>query len=99
MYSPVHSPEYIFGDIEIVKATRKPCPVCGHPTGDCVGENASPLSVLGETSISADQDKILVEQDVTRQVQITPRISTTITVARAGTWITRAKAKELGIIR
>lgn len=98
MYGSVHNPEYIFGDIEIVKATHSPCPVCGHPTGDCAGGATPPLQVLGETSVSADQDKILVEQDVTRRVHVTPRIETTIVVARAGSWITRKKAKELGII-
>lgn len=72
--------------------------MCGHPTGDCAGDNTPPLQVLGETSKSADQDKIRVEHDVVKQLQITPLISTTITVARAGTWITRKKGKELGII-
>ena len=98
MYGPTHYPEYVFGNIDIVKATHEPCPVCGHPTGDCAGETAPPLHVLGETSASADQDKIRVEKDVVKEVQVTPLISTTIVVARAGSWITRKKGKELGII-
>lgn len=41
------SSEYILGDIPIVRADRKACPVCGHPTGDCATDTSEPKHVIG----------------------------------------------------
>jgi hypothetical protein len=31
----------LFDNVTILPADRKPCLVCGHPTGDCAGDKAS----------------------------------------------------------
>lgn len=45
----------------------------------------------------APQNEVLVLEDLFDTVQITPRTSTRVLVARAGTYISRDKAIEFGI--
>lgn len=86
-------------DIKFLQADRQPCPVCGHPTGDCVGTPAkSPLKVVGYSDPrSKKQQTVLVDKDIYEEVYITEFTKTTVLVAKAGTYITLEKAIELGI--
>lgn len=91
----------IYGDIPFMSATREPCIVCGHTTGDCTTQEAEPTHIFGVSSTSGsmnDNQKVLVEKDIIEEVQLTPFTKSKVLVARAGTYITIARAKELGII-
>lgn len=95
-------PEYVLDGIRIVRASRTPCIVCGHPTGDCSDNNAvKPRHVIGDDMFKKPQKaeaEVLVLEDLFDTVQITPRTSTRVLVARAGTYISRSKAIEFGLI-
>lgn len=95
------TPEMLFGDIPFLSARREPCIICGHLTGDCTTPTAEPKHIIGVSTplgtLSNDQ-KVLVEKDVIEETQITPFTKAKILVARAGTYVTVERAKELGII-
>ena len=90
-----------FADGYIVHANREPCPICGHPTGDCPGESESPDSLVG-WSDSPDGMRqvqmIYVEEDIWEERQITPGRTTKILKHRAGSSIPFDEAKKLGLV-
>ena len=91
----------LFGDIPFISADREPCIVCGHKTGDCSTDFSAPKQIFGTSrdfGTLADEQKILVERDIIEVKQITPFTKSRVLVARKGSHITIAKAKELGII-
>lgn len=91
-----------YDGIQILKAERKPCPVCGHPTGDCQGELVKPDHIIGENleiqSLKHER-MILVEEDVFEDREVTPHTSARVLIHRAGSYVTRQKAIELGILK
>lgn len=87
-----------------MKADRSPCPICGHPTGDCVPSDAeSPRISLADAGTRMESlkesQKILVEEDVFEERQITPFTKITVRIAKKGSYVTLDKAKELGILK
>jgi hypothetical protein len=91
----------IYGDIPFMSANREPCIVCGHTTGDCTTKESEPSHIFGVSTTAGsmnDNQKILVEKDIIEEVQLTPFTKSKVLVARAGTYVTIARAKELGII-
>lgn len=88
------------GSIKVTGAQRSPCPVCGHPTGDCAGESGPPKTIFGyNTNSSFDQNlTFLVEEDVIETREIAPGLSTKRVVHKKGSQITFQRAKELGLI-
>ena len=42
------------GDFNILRADRMPCPICGHPTGDCAGETPAPARIVGLGMLGGD---------------------------------------------
>lgn len=94
------SKEYIYGDIELTKATREPCIVCGHPTGDCSDVGAEPKHIFGTDSVveTVKQSQlVLVEETIYGTRQISPFTTAKVILAAKGTYVTLEKAKELGI--
>lgn len=95
-------PEYVLGDVRVVRASRTPCIVCGHHTGDCAGEaTTKPRHVLGDSMFEGKPSvsgEVLLTEDLHDTVNITPRTTTRVLVARAGTYISREKALEFGLI-
>lgn len=91
--------EFVFGGIRLLKASREPCPVCGHPTGDCAGETLPPKHFFGYGTIpSMEQDQdFLVEEDIFMERQITPFTKGRVLVARKGSRISLGLARELGL--
>ncbi len=92
-------PEYVLDNIRVVRATREPCPVCGHPTGDCAEAGQKPLKIIGWGTIPSmiDEQDFLVEEDVIVEKHITPYTVAKVIVAHKGERIPLAKAKELGL--
>lgn len=93
-------PEYLYGDIEILKRQEGECVVCGHPTGDCTTETAAPHHIWGITEVPsmADTTMILVEKDVVVYRQITGDTKAPVVLARAGQKVSVSRARELGIV-
>lgn len=92
--------EYIYGDIEIVRADGLPCPVCGAPNGSCTTPDAAPKHIIGADSVIKtlmDVQLILVEEDVYGEAQITRFTKAKVILAHKGSYVTLEKAKELGI--
>lgn len=83
-----------------LRATREPCPVCGHPTGDCTGDSGPPKRIwgLGDVPSMVEGQTVLVGEDIWEEKQITAYTKTKVLVARAGSKIPLVQARELGII-
>lgn len=90
--------EYILPNVRYLRADRQPCPVCGHPTGDCAGEQQPPVRILGGPYDNRKTEPgVLVTEDIYEEVFLTERTKTTVLVAKAGTYIPLQKAIELGL--
>lgn len=83
------------------KATRQPCPVCGHPTGDCTGDSPAPKTIWGyNTNSSLDLNQtFLIEEDYFEEREIGPNLFIKILVYPKGKQIPLIKAKEMGFIK
>lgn len=88
------------GDYVVAVADRQPCPVCGHPTGDCSGNSPPPKQIWGLASVpSMEKDQtILVEHDIYEERQITPFTTSRVLVAAKGKHVSLDKARELGLL-
>lgn len=86
------------GDIEISMADRQPCPVCGHPTGDCTSETTElpKTKLLGP--MNSTEPLILVEEDFTEERNLTPYTKTRVLIHSKGSYITLSRARELGLM-
>ena len=85
----------------ILHADREPCPVCGHPTGDCAGDLESPDSLVGwhDSPDSMKQiQMVYVENEIWEERQITPGRTTKILKHRAGSSIPYEEAQKLGLV-
>lgn len=100
-HSRNEGPERLFDNVMITRADRMPCPVCGHPTGDCTGETAPPTKIAGMGGVYSSQKEIatfLVEEDIKEERQITPFYKNTVVIHRKGSYITADEAKKLGLL-
>lgn len=92
--------EKIGDNISILRATRQPCPVCGHPTGDCDGESGPPQKIAGLGGVIEslkELQTVLVENDIYEERQITPFTKARVIVHHKGSYVTLEQAKNLGI--
>jgi hypothetical protein len=78
---------------------RTPCPVCGHPPGDCTGPNSAPKHVIGPNIFPSlgHEETVVVEEDIFEVRPITSFTSARVLVCRAGSAISLTEAKRLGI--
>lgn len=93
--------EYLYGDIRILRADRSPCPICGHPTGDCVPENHEPPNKIFGLGLFASIEKEqmhTLDRDILEEKQIAPRQTITVVKYRKGQQIPSSTARELGLI-
>lgn len=92
--------EYILGNVRLIRAERQECPVCGHPTGDCSGDQIAPSRILlhGTTPSLEEEQLVLVEADIYEERKVGELTTARFLVARKGSKIPFAKAKELGIL-
>jgi len=85
-------------------ADRQPCIICGQPNGDCVGDSPRPSKVAFSDEATlppslVQSAKILVEEDVFEERQITPFTKITVRLAKKGSYVTIDKARKLGILK
>jgi hypothetical protein len=75
--------------------------VCGHPTGDCAGDNSSHTRIAGFGMIESLKvvQTFLVEEDIHEERQITPSIKTKVLLHKKGKQIPYAEAERLGLIK
>jgi hypothetical protein len=70
----VENYDYIYGDLPILRADRQPCPVCGHPTGDCADDTQrAPIRIFGLGMFGSldDQQTYTVMEDVYEDRRLT----------------------------
>lgn len=97
----LHGTPSLGNDVSWLGATREPCPVCGHPTGDCTGTDA--LTTPPRVQFAplekprADDPMVLVPEDIWEDVQITSLTKTRVLVAKAGTYLPLVRAREYGL--
>jgi hypothetical protein len=86
--------------ISYLRASRKPCLVCGHPTGDCTGESGPPETIWGyNTNSSLDKKTTFyVEDDYYEERELVPGFVTRVLIHRKGKHIPLEEAKKLGLI-
>lgn len=79
---------------------RTPCPVCGHPTGDCTGAAPAPSHVIGPNIFPSlgHEETIVVQEDVFEERQITQFTKARVLVCRAGSAMPISVARRLGIL-
>lgn len=87
-----------------LRADRSPCPVCGHPTGDCSSTDSNKVNIaFGDANTRMESmkeiQKILVEDDIFEERQITPYTKISVRIAKKGSYVTIDRAIELGIIK
>lgn len=86
-------------DIKFARADRSPCPVCGHPTGDCAAETSAPAHIIGFDVAGEKQTPLIfLEEDVWEERPITPYTKARVLVYRKGQSIGHDEAKRLGLI-
>lgn len=91
----------IINGVKFYRAKRSPCPVCGHPTGDCKGESESPKTIFGYSTNGELSDSVtfFLEEDYVETRQIAPGLSTRVIVHKKGTTIPLSRARELGLLK
>jgi len=86
-------------EVGFLSASREPCPVCGHPTGDCSGSSEPPKKIAGFNTIEqlVGEQTWLVEEPIYEERQITPYTKTTVLKYPKGTQIPLEEARNLGL--
>lgn len=86
--------------VSYLRATRQPCLVCGHPTGDCAGDSPVIDTIWGyNTGTSLDESQhFIVTEDYFEEREIGPNLFVKILLYPKGKQIPLKKAKELGFI-
>ena len=89
---------YKMEGVSFLEADRSPCPVCGHPTGDCAGDN-TPTHVIGFEAAKVKSTPLFhVEEEIWEERQITPYTKARVLVYKKGDNITIEEAKRLGLL-
>jgi hypothetical protein len=94
------SVEKLGDNISILRATREPCLVCGHPTGDCDGDTGPPQKIVGLGNVIEslkELQTVLVEETIYEDRQITPFTKAKVIIHHKGSYVTLEQAKNLGI--
>ena len=97
---PIREERILGGEIRLLRAAREPCPVCGHPTGDCRGEAEPPKVVVGANTFPSlgHEEIYIVPEDIWEERPITPFTTAKVLVAAKGTQMPMSKAQELGLL-
>lgn len=89
----------LYDDVYLLESKREPCIVCGHPTGDCVGDSGPPKNIagFGITDSLIDSQTFYLEEDIYEERQITPFTKIKVLVHKKGKQIPLREAEELGL--
>lgn len=92
--------EYIYGDIEILRATGEPCIVCGHLTGGCVPEGHKPpekLLGLGLFQSIDEKQTFRVMEDYFVPQEVSPGVFAKIRKFSVGQVIPLSEARKYNL--
>jgi hypothetical protein len=91
----------LFDNVTTTGANRMPCPVCGHPTGDCVGEATSPGRITGYGDNESLKEKLMftVEEDIYEETQINSFLKGKVLVYKKGKQIPYLEAEKRNLIK
>lgn len=95
-------PEYIFGDIEILRATSEPCIVCGEPQGNCIPADHKPPSKLFGLGIFGSLDEkqtFRVEEDFFVDAEISAGVVAKVRKFAVGQIIPLSEARKYNLTR
>lgn len=74
------------------------CLVCGEPNSNCkTGDSLHP-KIAFASAAKPEQDMVYVDKDHFTKVQIAPGTFTNVRLAKAGTYISRREAAEIGLL-
>ena len=95
-----YNEETIVDGLRIVRRESGPCPVCGHPTGDCAEVDNNNIRILGSNLFPSlgIEEIFITQEDIFEDRQISPFSKIKVLILPAGSRITKTKAKELGLI-
>jgi hypothetical protein len=96
------SEEYLYGDYRILRADRQPCPICGHPTGDCGTENKhsyDDLFGIGLFKSTDSEHKVMVDEDVLEERIMYGNVTIKVIKFRKGQMITIEEARAHGLLK
>ena len=87
--------------ITIHRASSSPCPVCGHPTGDCKGDSESPSTIYAFASTTSHDEAGLfyVDEDYYGEQEIITGVNIKKLIHKKGSMISLKIAKELGLLK
>lgn len=91
----------VLDGVKVSRADRNPCPVCGHPGGDCApADEVGPLTIFGyNTNSTLDNNQtFVVAEDIYDEREIAPGVVMRLLLYKQGKVIPLAKATELGLI-
>lgn len=94
--------EYIYGDYRILRADRQPCPICGHPTGDCNSQTPHKLDSMFGTGLfkSVDNEhKVMVEETIYEERVIYGTSKIKVIKFKKGQMISIDEARENGLLK
>lgn len=86
--------------IQFSGADRQPCLVCGHPTGDCVGDSPSPSEIAG-FKVNEDPKQLQtyqIKEDIYEKREIAPGVMTKFITHHKGKFISIEEAEKLGLL-
>lgn len=87
--------------VSILRADRQPCPVCGHPTGDCTGDTPPPAKIAGLGGVIEklkQSQTVLIEEDIFEERQITQFTKARVILHHKGSYVTLDVAQKLGLL-
>jgi hypothetical protein len=93
-------PEYIYGDIEILRASTEACIVCGDPSGNCVPDNHKPptkIFGLGLFNSLDGKQTFRVEEDFFMPEEVSPGVFTKIRKFAVGQVIPLEEARKYNL--
>jgi hypothetical protein len=86
-------------EVSFARASREPCPVCGHATGDCSGTLPPPEKIAGFNTIESlvSEQTFFLEEDIFEDRQITPFTKARVLKYAKGKHIPLQEARNLGL--
>lgn len=94
--------EYIYGDIQILRATGEPCIVCGHPNGGCAPEGHEPpekLIGLGLFKSVDEKQTFQVMEDFFLPEEVSPGVFAKVRKFSRGQVIPLSEARKYNLTR
>lgn len=94
--------EYLYGEYRILRADREPCPICGHPTGDCGTKSNHSYDDLFGVGLFESLDKehkVMVEEDVLEERVMYGNVTIKVIKFRKGQMITIEEARAHGLLK